>query len=298
MHIEKNMCENLIGTLLNIPGKSKDGLNARKDLAQLGIRYELTPKTDHKGKTYLPSVCYNPSKAEKHSFYTSLCNLKVPEGYSSNCRNRVSMDELKLNGLKSYDCHTLTQQLLPVAIRGMLPKKVRYAITRLCFFFNALCSKAVDVNSLDNIQQEFVTTLCMLEMYFLPTFFDVMIHLMVHLVREVKLCGPVWFQWMYPFEQYMKVLKGYVRKGNMPEGCIAQCYVAEEALEYCAEHLENLEAIGVPKNRNKRSKTDINGHGIGAATVTSIGLKELQQAHLYVLENTVEVNEYIEYVLF
>ena len=43
---------------------------------------------------------------------------------------------------------------------------------------------------------------------------------------------------------------------------------------------------------------DINGHGIGAVTVTSIGLKELQQAHLHVLENTAEVNKYIEYVLF
>ena len=198
MHIEKNVCENLIGTLLNILGKSKDGVNAHKDLAQLGIRSELTPKTDDKGKTYLPSACYNLSRADKHSFYTSLYNLKVPEGYSSNFRNRVSMDELKLNGLKSHDCHTLIQQLLPVAIRGMLPKKVKYAITRLCFFFNTLCSKAVDVNNLDNIQQELMTTLCMLEMYFLSTFFDVMIHLTVHLVREVKLCGPVWFRWMYP----------------------------------------------------------------------------------------------------
>ena len=133
MHIEKNMCENLIVTLLNIPGKSKDGLNARKDLAQLGIRYELIQKNDDKGKTYLPSACYNLSRAKKHSFYTSLYNLKVPEGYSSNFRNRVSMDELKLNGLKSHDCHTLIQQLLPVAIHGMLPKKVTYAITRLFF---------------------------------------------------------------------------------------------------------------------------------------------------------------------
>ena len=44
-----------------------------------------------------------------------------------------------------------------------------------------------------------------------------------------------------------KVLKGYVRKGNMPKGCIAQCYVAEEALEYCTKYLDNLEAIGVQK---------------------------------------------------
>ncbi len=131
------------------------------------------------------------------------------------------MEELKLTGLKSHDCHTLIQQLLPIAIRGLLPKNVRYAITRLCFFFNSLSSKVVDVNNLDTIQEEFVTTLCLLEKYFLPTFFDVMVHLTVHLIREVKLCGPVWYRWTYPFECYMKVFKGYVRNDSKPEGYIA-----------------------------------------------------------------------------
>ncbi|KAL6346172.1 hypothetical protein AAG906_027907 [Vitis piasezkii] len=37
-----------------------------------------------------------------------------------------------------------------------------------------------------------------------------MIHLTVHPTREVRLCGPVYFKWMYPFERFMKVLKGYV----------------------------------------------------------------------------------------
>ncbi|XP_022155369.1 uncharacterized protein LOC111022513 [Momordica charantia] len=38
MHIEKNVCSNLICTLLDIPGKSKDGLQARLDLVELNIR--------------------------------------------------------------------------------------------------------------------------------------------------------------------------------------------------------------------------------------------------------------------
>ena len=37
MHVEKNVCDNVIGTLLNIQGKTKDGLNTRQDLAELGI---------------------------------------------------------------------------------------------------------------------------------------------------------------------------------------------------------------------------------------------------------------------
>ncbi|XP_021851352.1 uncharacterized protein [Spinacia oleracea] len=38
MHIEKNICESLISTLLNVPSKTKDGEAARLDLVDLGIR--------------------------------------------------------------------------------------------------------------------------------------------------------------------------------------------------------------------------------------------------------------------
>ena len=43
MHIEKNICESIIGTLLNVKGKSKDGLKSRMDLEDMKIRNELYP---------------------------------------------------------------------------------------------------------------------------------------------------------------------------------------------------------------------------------------------------------------
>ena len=86
------------------------------------------------------------------------------------------------------------------------------------FFFNALCAKVVDVSTLNDVQQDMVVTLCLLEKYFPPSIFDIMLHLTVHLVREVRLCGPMYMRWLYPFERYMKVLKGYVRNRNRPEG--------------------------------------------------------------------------------
>ena len=113
----------------------------------------------------------------------SLLKLKVPDGDSSNFRSLVSMEDLKLYGLKSHDCHVLMQQLIPIAIRGVLPKHVRYAIIRVSFFFNTLCAKVVDVQKLQEIQRELVATLCLLEKCFPPSFFDIMVHLMVHLVR-------------------------------------------------------------------------------------------------------------------
>jgi len=38
MHVEKNVCDSVIGTLLNIQGKMKDDLNTRQDLVEMGIR--------------------------------------------------------------------------------------------------------------------------------------------------------------------------------------------------------------------------------------------------------------------
>ena len=44
MHIEKNVCENTHGTLLEMEGKSKDNLQARKDLQEMNIRPDLHPQ--------------------------------------------------------------------------------------------------------------------------------------------------------------------------------------------------------------------------------------------------------------
>ena len=106
----------------------------------------------------------------------------------------------------------------------------------------------VDVSTLDKLQNELVVTLCLLEKYFPPSFFDIMIHLTVHIVKEVRLCGPVYFRWMYPFEKFMKVLKGYVWNHNHPKGCIVECYIAEEAIKFCTKYLSNVDAIGVPRS--------------------------------------------------
>ena len=43
MHIEKNICDNFLGTLLNLEGKSKENYKARKELKVMKIRPELHP---------------------------------------------------------------------------------------------------------------------------------------------------------------------------------------------------------------------------------------------------------------
>ena len=150
MHVEKNVCDSLIGTLLNIKRKTKDGVNAHLDMIEMNIPEELTPKEVGK-RTYLPAAHYTLSKKERTTFCRCLQRVKVPQGYSSNVSKLVSMQDLKPIGLKSHDCHVLIQQLLPVAIRGILPKNVRFSIARLCSFFNSICKKVIDPQNLEEL---------------------------------------------------------------------------------------------------------------------------------------------------
>ena len=133
MHIEKNVAESIVGTLLNVLGKTKDGLPARSDLEHFGLRQELQPKTQG-NKTILPAACYTLTKEEKDKFCETLYNLRVPQGYCSNFSSLVSLKDRKLVGLKSHDYHMLMQQFLRIAIRSIMPEPTRYAIIRLCFF--------------------------------------------------------------------------------------------------------------------------------------------------------------------
>lgn len=55
MHIEKNVCDSIIGTLLNIQGKTKDGEKVRKDMVEKNIRPELAPQK--KGKRHVSASC-------------------------------------------------------------------------------------------------------------------------------------------------------------------------------------------------------------------------------------------------
>jgi len=91
-----------------------------------------------------------------------------------------------------------------------------------------------DTVKLDELENEAATILCQLEMYFPHSRFDIMVHLIIHLVREIKCCGPIYLRWMYPVEQYMKILKGYTKNLQCLEAPIVERYIAEEVTEFCS----------------------------------------------------------------
>ena len=117
------------------------------------------------------------------------------------------MCQKKFLNLKSHDCHVLMTQLLPVALRLILPPHVRLATVKLCAFLNTISQKAINLVELATLQNDVVQCLVSFELVFPPSFFNIMTHFLVHLVKEISILGPVFLHNMFPFERFMGSLE-------------------------------------------------------------------------------------------
>jgi hypothetical protein len=303
MHIEKNICENLIGTVLNIPGKTKDTIKARLDLKDLGVKKELH-LVDHGNSYRMPHARYTLPKEQKARFISFLQDVKFPDGYASNISRCLSGDGTKLHGLKTHDCHILLQRLLAAGLRGLVDQDIYEAVANLGKFFRELCSKTVNKDVLIEMRKEIPIILVKLERIFPPAFFDVMIHLAVHLPDEALLRGPVQYGWMYPIERKLCSLKRYVRNRARPEGSIAEAYVADECLTFCSKYMDDIETRFNRKPRNVGFSNeddydvDVFGHGVNFTSAYEyVYDNDYDQMVWYVLNNCSEVEKYVKYVV-
>ena len=88
MHVEKNVSENILGTLLGVEGKTKETLESRLDLKDLNIRHSIHP-VEQDTKICIPLACFTLSKKEKEEFISLLDSMKVPDSYAANTKRRI-----------------------------------------------------------------------------------------------------------------------------------------------------------------------------------------------------------------
>ncbi|KAL8111824.1 hypothetical protein AgCh_019503 [Apium graveolens] len=86
---KKNVFDSLVGTLLSVKGKTKDGLNAWMDMMEMGIKNGLGPVEKPRKKPYLPPATHTLSRDEKRVLLQILYSIKVLEGYSSNIKSLI-----------------------------------------------------------------------------------------------------------------------------------------------------------------------------------------------------------------
>ncbi|GJR17710.1 hypothetical protein Tco_0966237 [Tanacetum coccineum] len=176
---------------------------------------------------------------------------KLPDGFGSNFKPKVTDNDNNITGMKSHDCHTMMQRLLPIGAQAFLDLNISTPIIELCSFFKKMCARSITQSDMLKGEEQLIRILCNFEQIFPPAFFDIMIHLVMHLPAEAILGGPVYMRWMYPLERYMKILKNYVRNKAKPKGSIVEGYAAEEALTYCSHYLRNVETRFNRLDRNE-----------------------------------------------
>jgi hypothetical protein len=195
------VCDNIINTLLDISGKSKDNLNARLDLQALGIRSDLHLLELEDNQFYLPPAPYSMSPAEKKLFCQVLKGVKFPDCYAANIRHNVLVNEKKIIGLNSHGSHILLQDLLPLAVQRVLPKEVCAVLICLSNFFKTLYSPVIETSDMERLQSEIAEILSLLETIFPPSFFTINVNLMVYLPSQVRMAGPIQFHSMWSVER-------------------------------------------------------------------------------------------------
>jgi hypothetical protein len=109
---------------------------------------------------------------------------------------------------------------------------------KLCSFFNTNLQKVVDPMKLTKLQDDLILTMCNLETIFRPPFFDLMPHLLVHIVHEMKYLDSVFLHQMYPFKRFMTVLKNNGHNRSRPEGCMVQGWATEEVIEFTVDYMD------------------------------------------------------------
>ncbi|KAK4383365.1 hypothetical protein Sango_2782700 [Sesamum angolense] len=165
------------GYVMDIKGKTKDNMNGRRDLKIICNCLKLK-LDEHRPNVMSKAVLYPGEGAEE--------------------------EELRMNGMKSHDCHIFMQKLIPIAFCEMLPKH------------------------LYGLENSVAIILCNLEKIFPLSFFDSIKHLIIHLPYEAHVGGLVQYRWMYQFERFLHELKKKMKNESHVEASIVEAYIVEE----------------------------------------------------------------------
>ncbi|XP_074301607.1 uncharacterized protein LOC141633009 [Silene latifolia] len=213
------------------------------------------------GKPYVPPPdgVYHTKRSIFWEILAALTKDGVKARNDMAARGRIELKPIE-KGKRIYippSCTTLSKKekmIVCESLKGVkivFPKHVRQVITKLCLFLDAINSKDIHPDTLDDLQTDVVVTLCELEMYFPISFFDIMVHLVIHLVRKIKLCGPVFQRNMWAMEREMGTYKRRMKNRCRPEGSIVKAIIACETIQFCVDYMADFKPIGVPISRHE-----------------------------------------------
>jgi hypothetical protein len=134
-------------------------------------------------------------------------------------------------------------------------------------------------------------------------FFDIMVHLVIHLAKEVRIGGPIQYRSMWSMERFIGKLANMVHTTSYPEGSIAEGYIFDEGLTFCSRYLHDCPT---KSNMNCTIDEDLNpiptskdlpylrlvGRPLSSFAVTQLDRVSWIQAQRCVLMSYPHISEY------
>ena len=71
-------------------------------------------------------------------------------------------------------------------------------------------------------------------------FFNAQEHYLIHLVKEIEICGLVHTRSIWMMERNLKALKDFVRQRLCPEGSMVEVYMVYQSIVYISEYLHEV----------------------------------------------------------
>jgi len=99
---------------------------------------------------------------------------------------RWGIEGAEITRLSHHDARFIT-----LCMQHFMAKGCKLAIIHLFCVFKKLCAKILDSVMMGELKKDATLMLVLLEQEFPPSFFDIMTHLLVHFVEQLKICGPV-----------------------------------------------------------------------------------------------------------
>ncbi|GKB94331.1 reverse transcriptase domain-containing protein [Tanacetum coccineum] len=173
--------------------KAKDHKMMIRDYAwlmiskKLKIHIQVKPIRTSSSLKSMITTTYHKLKIEVNDY-----ELKTKvKAFGSNFKKKVTDNDRNIIGMKSHDCYKMMQQLLPYGLQQYLDTDIAKLIIKLCLFFKQICARTLMEDDMVRAESQLIDILCNPEQIYPPAFFDIMIHLVIHLPEEALKNGPI-----------------------------------------------------------------------------------------------------------
>lgn len=102
-------------------------------------------------------------------------------------------------------------------------------------------SKEIEIAAIPAARLLAVEAVCAIEDAFPRSILVSQVHLLVHLIDEIAICGVVHSRWMFFLERFLKTLKDFVRQRAQPEASMAESWIVQEAFVYVSQYLSTID---------------------------------------------------------